>query len=67
MSNDPKDTKVDLSKLAKSQPQATKSASTKTIKTSSTSSMITSCNESAGLVGHENFTYNGNINQGKDD
>ena len=55
MSNDPKDTVVDLSKLMRSQSQAP----VPTIPRSSISAMLTSCNEGAELIGNEYFTYNG--------
>lgn len=60
MSNDPKDTMVDLSKLMVGQGgQTSVNISVQTTPVSATPSMITSCNEGANLIGHENFTHNG--------
>lgn len=60
MSNDPKDTVVDLSKLVRSQSQAPVKTPVPTIiPRSSRSAMLTSCNEGAELIGNEYFTYNG--------
>ena len=67
MSNDPKDTVVDLAKLMQGQSQTPVQTPIPTISPSSISAMLTSCNESAELVGHEHFTYNGTSNQVKDD
>lgn len=56
MSNDPKDAVVDLSKLMRSQtPTPTP---TPIIPVSTTSNMITNCNEGAGMIGHELSTLN---------
>lgn len=44
MSNDPKDTVADLSKLVRSQSQAPAKTSIPTIPRSSISAMLTSCN-----------------------
>lgn len=56
MSNDPKDAGVDLSKLMRSQtPTPTL---TPISPVSTTSNMITSCNEGAGMIGPELSTLN---------
>lgn len=69
MSNDPRDTVVDLSKLMQGQSQTSVQTPIPTISDSSIAAMLTSCNEGAelGLVGNEHFTYNGGSNQVKDD
>ena len=67
MSNDPKDTVVDLSKLVRSQSQAPVKAPIPTIPRSSISAMLTSCNEGAELIGNEYFTYNGENKDSKND
>ena len=56
MSNDPKDAVVDLSKLVKSPtPTPTKISSNNK---ASISTLLTTLNESADMIGHENFTKN---------
>ena len=56
MSNDPKDAVVDLSKLVKSPtPTPTKTSSNNK---ASTSTLLTTLNESADMIGHENFAKN---------
>lgn len=65
MSNDPKDTVVDLSKLMRGQSSANKS--TLFPPTNETSTMVTSCNEGVNLIGNEIFTYNGNTQKRKPD
>lgn len=55
MSNDPKDTVVDLSKLVKTPTPLKTSSNTNN---ANTSTLLTTCNESADLIGHENFTLN---------
>ena len=67
MSNDPKDTVADLSKLVRSQSQAPARTSIPTIPRSSISAMFTSCNESTELIGNEYFTYNGENKDSKND
>lgn len=69
MSNDPKNTVVDLSKLMQGQSQTPVPTPMPTISDSSIAAMLTSCTEGAelGLVGNEHFTYNGGNNQVKDD
>lgn len=67
MSNDPKDTVVDLAKLMQGQSQTPVQTPIPTISPSSISAMLTSCNEGAELVGHEHFTYNGKGDQVKND
>lgn len=68
MSNDPKDTVVDLSKLMQGQSQTSIQTPMPTISDSSIAAMLTSCNEGTilGLVGNEHFTYNGGSNQVED-
>ena len=55
MSNDPRDTVVDLSKLMQGQSQTSVQTPIPTISDSSIAAMLTSCNEGAelGLVGNE--------------
>lgn len=80
MSNDPKDARVDLSKMLKGQNLSP--ASTQTNPVNTTNSMITSCNESLDLsrheistrneqqsrmTGHENFTHNNSTTEEKSD
>lgn len=69
MSNDPKDIVVDVSKLMQGQSQPLVQTPTASIPDSSIATMLTSCNEGAGLglVGNEHFTYNGGSDQAKDD
>ena len=67
MSNDPKDTVADLSKLVRSQSQAPAKTSIPTIPRSSISAMLTSCNEGTGLIANEYFTYNGENKDSKND
>ncbi len=67
MSNDPKDTVVDVSKLMQSQSQTPLQTSIPTIPDSSRAALLTVCNENGGLVGNENFTYNGETKHGKHD
>lgn len=50
MSNDPKDTSVDLSKLSK------KEISNQTQTHQSSKSLITNCNEDLKMISHELFT-----------
>ena len=58
MSNDPKDAVVDLSKLVKSPtPTPTKTSSDNK---ANTSTLLTTLNESADMIGRENFTKNDN-------
>lgn len=65
MSNAPKNTVVDLSKLMVGQGgQTSVNISIPTTPASTTPSMITSCNEGANLIGHEIFIHNGN-NEGR--
>lgn len=52
MSNDPKDAVVDLSKLVKL-PTSTKASSDNK---ATTSTLLTTLNESTDMIGHENFT-----------
>lgn len=65
MSNDPKDAVVDLAKLMRSQTPTP--PSTPIIPVSTTSNMITSCNESANMIGHENFSQNDDTQKKKND
>ena len=67
MSNDPKDTVADLSKLVRSQSQAPAKTSIPTIPRSSISAMLTSCNGVTELIGNEYFTYNGENKDSKND
>ena len=67
MSNDPKDTVADLSKLVRSQSQAPAKTSIPTIPRSSISAMLTSCNAATELIGNEYFTYNGENKDSKND
>lgn len=67
MSNDPKDTVVDMSKLMQSQSQTPLQTSIPTISDSSRAALLTVCNENGGLVGNEHFTYNGEAKHGKHD
>ena len=67
MSNDPKDTVVDMSKLMQSQSQTPLQTSIPTISDSSRAALLTVCNENGGLVGNEHFTYNGETKHGKHD
>ena len=67
MSNDPKDTVADLSKLVRSQSQAPAKTSIPTIPRSSISAMLTSCYEGTELIGNEYFTYNGENKDSKND
>ena len=67
MSNDPRDIVVDLSKLMQGQSQTPVQIPIPAISPDSISAMISSCNESAELVGHEQFTRNGKSNQAEDD
>lgn len=67
MSNDPKDTTIDLSKLVRRQSQAPVKAPIPTIPRSSISATLTSCKEGARLIGNENFTYNGENKDSKND
>ena len=67
MSNDPKDTVADLSKLVRSQSQAPAKTSIPTIPRSSISAMLTSCNEVTELIGNDYFTYNGENKDSKND
>lgn len=67
MSNDPKDTVVDMSKLMQSQSQTPLQISIPTISDSSRAALLTVCNENGGLVGNEHFTYNGETKHGKHD
>ena len=67
MSNDPKDTVADLSKLVRSHSQAPAKTSIPTIPRSSISAMLTSCNEGTELIGNEYFTYNGENKDSKND
>ena len=58
MSNDPKDAVVDLSKLVKSStPTPTKISSDNK---ATTSTLLTTLNEGADMIGRENFTKNDN-------
>lgn len=67
MSNDPKDTVVDISKLMQGQSQTPLQTSIPTISDSSRAALLTVCNENGGLVGNEHFTYNGETKHGKHD
>lgn len=60
MSNDPKDTAVDLSKLRLRTQLSANILPQSNPKNIENISMITSCNEGANLIGQEFFTYNGN-------
>lgn len=66
MSNDPKDTVVDLSKLMQSQSQQPVQTPMMTIPASSIATMLTSCNEGFELVGNEHFTYRDDTDKTKD-
>ena len=58
MSNDPKDAVVDLSKLVKSPTPTSRPMKTSSDNKSTTSTLLTSLNESADMIGRENFTKN---------
>lgn len=67
MSNDPKDAVVDLLKLMQSNRQTQGTKIIPIIQNNPKANMIKKCNESASLRGKENFTYNDNNNQTKND
>lgn len=67
MSNDPKDTVVDMSKLMQSQSQTPLQLSIPTISDSSRTALHTVCNENVRLVGNALFTYNDETKHEKHD
>lgn len=64
MSNDPKDTVVDLSKLVRTSASTPLKTPSNTNKMNA-STLLTTCNESADLIGHENFTLKESKKTGK--
>ena len=64
MSNNPKNTVVDLSKLVKKPgPQILRTSSNNS--KVNTSKLLTICNESTNMIGHEQFTLNEGKKKGK--
>lgn len=60
MCNDPKKITVDLSKLIKTSSQTPVTKPTSNVNRCSLETMLTNCNESVDLIGHEIFTKSNN-------